>query len=369
MASVRYESILVEQALSREYASELDTVLKGMAGLNDIKPLIREFEKVFAKYIGVKEAVAVNSGSDALKMALLAADVGRGDEVIVPNLTYQAVALAVCYCGAKPVAVDAMKEDLEINPELIEKAISKKTKALIAAHMFGRPCQMDRIKMICQKKNIILIEDVCQAESSRYKGQMLGSFGDMAVFSFSYYKPLSSCGGGGGMVVCSENKSKRIRRWMQDWQDDGELLKTGQRFAPMALMDLIALRVKFFHLKEIIKSRYQAKALYEKKLGGIKGLTIFKDQAQTESVAQNFVICAQSRDLLFDQLIKQGVMAQKAYLPLHRMAALKGIKKKFPVSEWYADTALHLPLHSFMSQDKIEHVVACCQSFLRSQNL
>ncbi len=365
MAAIRYESILVEQALAREYAAEMEHALKGMSGLNDIKPMVRDFENGFARYIGVKNAVAVNSGSDALKMALLAAGVGQGDEVIVPDLTYQAVALAVFYCGAKPVPVDARIDDLQMDPAAVEAAITRKTKAVIAAHMFGRPCDVERIGKLCRGKNIFFIEDVCQAESSRYKDRMLGTFGDMATFSFSYYKPLSSCGGGGGMVVLRDEEGDRIRRWMEDWRNDDELLRTGQRFAPMSFMDLIALRVKMSHLKEIIKSRHKIKALYEHGLSAIEGLTIFKDRPQTESVAQNFVVCCQQRDQLVDLLAAGGVMVQRPYLPLHQMAVFKGIKKeKFPVSEWYFASASHLPLHSFMSQEKARNVVECCRSFL-----
>ena len=120
---------------------------------------------------------AVNSGSDALKMALLAAGVGPGDEVIVPDLTYQAVALAVFYCGGKPVPVDVCRNDLQMDPDAVEKALSKKTKAIVAAHMFGRPCDVERIGKICRDSKIVFIEDVCQAESSRYEDRMLGSFG------------------------------------------------------------------------------------------------------------------------------------------------------------------------------------------------
>jgi len=365
MAEIRYESLLVEQALSREYAAELDRALKSMDGLNDIKPLIRDFEKVFADYIGVKNALAVNSGSDALKMALLAGGVKPGDEVIVPDLTYQAVALAVFYCGAKPVPVDARGDDLQIDAALLKAAITKKTKAVIAAHMFGRPCDIEAIARICRDNKVLFIEDVCQAESSRYQGRMLGSFGDLATFSFSYYKPLSSCGGGGGMVIGNNEKADHIRHWMEDWRNDEELLKTGQRFAPMSFMDLIALRVKFAHLKEIIKSRQKIKELYEDGLGSVSGLTIYKDQYQTESVPQNFVISCSQRDELAEFLTSQGTMVQKPYLPLHQMSVFKGImKNKFPVSESYSKTALHLPLHSFMSQDKAMKVIDQCRSFL-----
>ena len=369
MATIRYESLLVEQALSREYAAEMDRALKSMSGLNDIKPLIRDFEGEFARYIGVKNAVAVNSGSDALKMVLLAAGVGPGDEVIVPDLTYQAVALAVFYCGATPVPVDARIEDLQMDPAGVKAAMTKQTKAVIAAHMFGRPCDVDEIGKLCRDNNIAFIEDVCQAESSRAKGQMLGSFGDMAAFSFSYYKPLSSCGGGGGMVVFNNDERNHIRHWMEDWRNDGELLKLGQRFAPMSLMDLIALRVKFSHLKEIIASRLKIKALYEKGLGSIKELTIFKDRPKTESVAQNFVICCAQRDQLVDFLTARGIMAQKPYLSLHQMSVFKGVKKeKFSVSQWYSANALHLPLHSFMSLEKARDVIECCRDFYRKRS-
>lgn len=369
MAAIRYESVLIEQALAREYAGEMELALKSMGGLNDIKPLIRNFEREFAGYIGVENAIAVNSGSDALKMVLLAAGVGPGDEVIVPDLTYQAVALAVFYCGAKPVPVDAGRDDLEMDPAAVEAAVTKNTKAVIAAHMFGRPCNVVRIGKLCRDKNLVFIEDVCQAESSRSNGRMLGSFGDMATFSFSYYKPLSSCGGGGGMVVFKGHKGERIRHWMEDWRNDDELLKIGQRFAPMAFLDMIALKVKFSHLKEIIKSRHKIKALYEEGLGSVEGLTIFKDLPDTESVAQNFVICCKQRDRLADFLTSQGVMVQRPYLSLHQMAVFKGSRQdKFPVSEWYSAHALHLPLHSFMSPDKARSVIDCCRSFFGGDN-
>ena len=166
------------------------------------------------------------------------------------------------------------------------------------------------------------------------------------------------------MVVCNNDDGNRIRRWMEDWRNDDELLMLGQRFAPMAFLDLIALRVKFSYLKEIIASRHKIKALYEEGLGAIQGLTIFKDRPQTESVAQNFVVCCQQRDQLSDYLAAQGIMVQKPYLPLHQMSAFKEIKKeKFPVSDWYFASALHLPLHSFMRQEKAQQVVEFCSSF------
>ncbi len=365
MPKIRYESVLVEQALAPEYAAQMKAYLRAMQGLNDIKPLIREFERDLAAYIGVKRALAVNSGSDALAMILRAAGVGKGDEVIIPNLTYHAVALAVVYAGATPVLVDADARDLNLDVAQVSRAVTKRTKAVIAAHMFGRPCALDALQEICRRKGLVLIEDVCQAESSTYNGKMLGSFGAFAAFSFSYYKPLSSCGGGGGMVVCNEAAYQRIGRWMDDWRNDPGLLKLGQRFAPMSFMDLVALRVKFTHLKKIVASRKKIKMLYEKELGCIKGLQIFTDPAGADSVPQNFVVCCDRRDACVDFLADNGIVVQKPYMPLHLMSAHGYVARgKYPVSDAYYRRALHLPIHSFMSQDKALRVVEGCRKFM-----
>ena len=361
---IRYESVWVEQILAPFYASEMQKVLSSMKGLNDIKSLIQDFENLFARYIGVRYAVAVNSGSDALKLALMLSGIGRGDEVIIPSLTYQAVALAVCYCGAQPILVDASRDDLQIDPEGICRAMTSRTRAVVAAHMFGRPCDVLRIKKICQDHNVIFIEDVCQAESSQAYGKRLGCFGDMAVFSFSYYKPLSSCGGGGGMIVSNDEKIHQVRYWMEDWRDDAFLVKLGQRFAPLSFMDLVALRVKFKCLKRILESRLKIKQLYEEQLRQLDAATIFRDKPATESIPQNFVVCSNKKEDLETFLTHQDVMVQKPYTPIHHMKiGSKGGLGSFPVSDWYFNTAIHLPLYSFMPVDKAKKVVQCCQAF------
>ncbi|MEI8011206.1 MAG: DegT/DnrJ/EryC1/StrS family aminotransferase [Candidatus Omnitrophota bacterium] len=368
MSKIRYESILIEQAFAPEYGNKLNEYLQQMGGLNDIKPLVHAFERDFAAYIGVKYAMAVNSGSDALAMILRAVGVGRGDEVIVPDLTYHAVALAVIYCGAKPVFVDVNADDLLLNVNGVVLAVTGRTKAIIAAHMFGRACDMEALQKLCQKKGIVLVEDVCQAESSTLNGRMLGSFGDFGAFSFSYYKPLSSCGGGGGMVVFNDEKYRSIARWMEDWRDDVALLKLGQRFAPMAFMDLVALRVKFSHLKRIIAARKSVKGLYEKALSKMPALEIFKDRTGVDSVPQNFVVCSDRRDALMDFLSANEIVAQKPYKPLHAMAAYrKFLRGEFPVSERYYQRALHLPVYSFMSKEKVIRVVDVCRKFFKSE--
>ncbi|NTV30055.1 MAG: DegT/DnrJ/EryC1/StrS family aminotransferase [Candidatus Omnitrophica bacterium] len=366
MKQIRYESTLVEQALAPEYAATLKAYLEKAHGLNDIKPLVREFERDFAAYIGVKHAIAVNSGSDALAMILRAIGIKKGDEVVIPSLTYHAVALAVVYAGGRPVLVDASRNDLNLDVEQVARAVTKRTRAIIAAHMFGRPCDVVALKELCCKKKLVLIEDVCQAESSSLDGRKLGSFGDLAAFSFSYYKPLSSCGGGGGMVVFNNEKYLPIAGWMDDWRDDPALLKLGQRFAPLYFMDLLSLRVKFAHLAKIIEARLKVKDLYEKTLAKLNDIKSFKDKAGAVSVPQNFVIYCERRDQLLEFLRANGVSAQKPYKPLHLMSSFKTrSSKRFPVSDEYYRRALHLPLYSFMSADKATIVVSLCKEFLR----
>ena len=166
------------------------------------------------------------------------------------------------------------------------------------------------------------------------------------------------------MIVFNDDKFNRIRSWMEDWRNEEDLLKLGQRFAPMPFMDLMALKVKFNHLKKIISARQQIKTLYEKELSTIKGLVIFKDRPGVESVAQNFVVFSQHRDQLADFLFSKGIMVQKPYVPLHQMKVYKEIKKdRFEVSERYFRQALHLPLYSFMPLEKARYVIECCRSF------
>ncbi|MBF0485629.1 MAG: DegT/DnrJ/EryC1/StrS family aminotransferase [Candidatus Omnitrophica bacterium] len=370
MQQVRYECALVEQVLAKEYAATMEDYLKRMRGLNDIKPFIGEFEKDFANYIGVRHAIAVNSGSDALQMILKALGIKKGDEVIIPDLTYQAVALAVVYCGARPVLVDVRKTDLTMDVAAVKRVLTKKTKAIVAAHMFGRACDLVELQSLCRRQGIKLVEDVCQAESSCLNGKMLGSFGDFSAFSFSYYKPLSSCGGGGGMILFNDSKYACMAGWMDNWRDDPELLTVGQRFSPLYFMDLVALRVKFKHLAKIIESRKRIKALYEQELMKVPGLRIFQDRAGTDSVPQNFVVLCDARDNFFKFLSVHGIMAQKPYIPLHAMDAYQRFSKgRFLVSREYLATALHLPLYSFMGEDKARHVIDICRKFFLKQRV
>lgn len=364
---IRYDDMRIDRLLVKEYQKQLEIDLKRIKGLNDIDILLKEFEDIFANYIGTKYAIAVNSGTDALQLSLLSLGIGEGDSVIIPNLTYPAVPLSILYVQAEPIIVEIKEEDLEIDENLIEKNIKKNTKAIIAVHMFARPCNLEKILDIARKYNLYVIEDCCQSESSEYKGKKLGSFGDLSCFSFSYYKPLSSCGGGGGMVCFNDEKYKKILDYTKIWKDDWCLFNAKKRFARMYLLDLISIKVKFKYLKEIIKSRLRIKNIYEKALGDIKGIKIFKDNKDSISVPQNFVIFSKKRDELGRYLEKKGIIWQRPYCPLNLMKIFKSfsLNEKFNNSENYFSNSLHLPLTSFMELNEAEYIIDIIRNFYK----
>lgn len=363
---VRYDDMRIDRLLLKEYQSQVELDLKRITGLNDIDILLAEFERIFAGYIGTQYAIAVNSGTDALQLILLALGIGKGDSVIIPDVTYPAVPLSIIYSGAEPVFADIKDDDLQVNEAMVERFIKKNTKAIIAVHMFGRACNIDAILKIAKKHGLFVIEDVCQAESSEYNGRMLGSFADLSAFSFSYYKPLSSCGGGGGMICFNDEQYKRILNYTRVWQDSDELLSAGKRFTRMYLLDLITIKVKFKYLREIIKSRMKIKKIYEEQLSGLKGIRIFSDAENTVSVPQNFVIFSDKKEAVGKILEENRVIWQRPYTPLHLIKNFARFAVcRFPNSERYWKESIGLPLFSFMKTEECLQIVDILKGIIK----
>lgn len=360
----RYEDMRADRLLLNEFQNQMKADFMRVQGQNDIELLLSEFEKTFAAYIGTRHAIAVNSGSDALQLSLKALGIGKGDEIIIPNVSYPAVPLSILYNQATPVFVDIKREDLQINEALIKKAITKKTKAIICAHMFAKPCAIDNIQKLAGEFRLATIEDCCQAESSEYHGKKLGSFGDLSCFSFSYYKPLSSCGGGGGMVCFNDGKYERVRDYTKVWQDDDALLDIDKRYARMYFLDLVAIKAKFKYLKQIIRTRIKTRELYENKLSRNKDIRFLKDAPGSLSIPQNFVIFSKYRDSLGRWLNKNGIVWQKPYIPFHLMRIYNRFADlEYPQSEQYFRQAIHLPLFSFMKSEEVKFVAGVVNRF------
>jgi len=170
----------------------------------------KDFEAEFAAYCGVQFGVGVNSGTDALYLALTALDVDVGDEVIIPDFTFIATALCISYTGAKPVFVDIEEETYNIDPQKLKEAITDKTKAVIPVHLYGQPANMDEITAIAQKRNVAVVEDAAQSHGATYKGRSIGSLGDIACFSFYPTKGLGAFGDGGMIVTDKEDIYEKL---------------------------------------------------------------------------------------------------------------------------------------------------------------
>jgi len=357
----------VDKILLGNYSEELASIVGRSKGLDDINEYRKQFEQDFAKYIGTRHALAVNSGTDAIQLALLSLNIGKGDSVIVPDLTYVSTALTVKYAGAEPIIIDVKNTDLTLNEDLVAKHIRKDTKAIIAVHMFGTPCAMNSLNRIARKFNLYIIEDACQAIGSTYAGRRVGSLSDIAAFSFSYYKPLSSLAGNGGMITFENNAyQKKINNYLNLWKIDPCLLQLDRKFNRISLSDIATTKVKFKILRNIISSREKIKILYEKNLSKIKSIKVFKDPAKTSSVKENYPVFFQERDRLRSFLLKNCIKTDLPYTPLHLLEIFKDHvqhKDDFPVSEAYFNHGIHLPLYSFMPEEDCYAVINAIQHF------
>lgn len=369
---IRLENNRVDKVFLGEYLKEIKQVVSRLEGLDDLNAYRLHFEKEFARFIGSRHAVAVNSGTDALQLILLALGIGPGDTVIVPDVTYISTALVVKYVGAEPIFVDVKKSDLTIDEGAIEKRIQENTKAIMAVHMFGMPCAMERLRTIAARRRLFLVEDACQALGSASFKKNVGSFGDLAAFSFSYYKPMSSLAGNGGMIAFGQDRyGSKIHNYLNLWKTDASVLDLGRKFNKISLTDLATAKVKFKYMKQVAASREKIKQCYERGLSGVKEIKIFSDPKGISSVRENYPILTEKRDKLFAYLSKKGIKTDLPYVPLHlcKMFQASGLSRgNFPVAERYYKHALHLPLYTFMKEEECRRVVETIGAFFGRSN-
>src|SRR5271169_6627095 len=205
------------KALHRPIESELsEAIARVMRNVSFVQgPEVKAFEDAFAKYLGVRHCVAVNSGTAALHLTLLGLGIGPGDEVITVSHTFIATSEAISAVGARPVFVDVDPVSYCMDPALVEKAITKHTRAILPVHLYGNVADMDALQEIARRHNLLLIEDACQAHGAQYKGRMAGTFGIAGCYSFYPGKNLGACGEGGAMVTNDEALAKKIRMWRE----------------------------------------------------------------------------------------------------------------------------------------------------------
>ncbi len=349
-------------------------ILKGLSEIFDLGyiglgPKTGEFEKKFAKYIGTKYAVALNSATAALHLSSLALGIKKGDEVIVPAMTFVSTGLASLYCGAEPVFADIEEDTLCIDPKDIEKKISKKTKAIIVVHYGGHACKMDEILKLAKKHKLYVIEDVAHACGAKYKGEKLGSFGVMGCFSFHAVKNLAT--GDGGMITTNNPKlyKKLLRlRWVginkDTWSRSGSK-KYSWRYSVDELgfkchmNDITAViglaQLKVVNKHNLIRRSYAKK--YSQAFQDLKWLKTPVEKDYAYSSCHNYVIKTEKRDELNKYLALKGISTGVHYEPISHYKVFGKPKTNLPITEKVWKKLLTLPLYPDLSEKDFKKIV------------
>ncbi|VAX37982.1 Aminotransferase, DegT/DnrJ/EryC1/StrS family [hydrothermal vent metagenome] len=325
----------------------------------------KNFENDFAKYCDAQYGIGVNSGTDALYLALGTQGIGLGDEVILPTFTFIATALCISYTGAKPVFVDVEEHTYNIDPQKFKEAITEKTKAIILVHLYGQPANMDEINAIAKENNITVIEDACQAHGSNYKGKRVGSLGDIACFSFYPTKSLGAFGDGGMIVTNSKvvcEKAVMLRDYGRESRYDHTIKGFNSR---LDTIQAVILAAKLKHLDGWNKLRNENAAYYAELLKDVDGVYTPTIQEDRGHVFQTYAIRLPGghRDEILEKMKEKGVGVLIHYpIPLHLQTAYKdsGHKKgDFPVAEKLSDEVLSLPMFPHMQKEQMDYV---CES-------
>ncbi len=322
-------------------------------------PQIAALEEEFAGYCGARYGVAVNSGTSALHLALLAAGIEPGDEVITVPFTFYATVAAIGYVGATPVYVDIHPATFNIDPAKIEAAITERTRAILLVHLYGQCADMDPILDIARRHRLIVIEDAAQAHGAEYRGRRAGSMGDIGCFSFYPTKNLGAAGEG-GMLTTNNPEYARTAALLRSWGEE-------QRYRPrlkgfnyrLPSIQAAVLRVKLRRLEQWIEARRDRAAEYDRWLER-SGVTRPQAIAHGRHVYCLYTIRAADRDGLQRGLEAAGIQTAVHYpLPIHLMPAYADPRYKagdFPVAEACAKTVLSLPLHAHLSPREVEEV-------------
>lgn len=352
-------------SIKSEISQAIQTTLENSSFI--LGPLTEEFERNFASYCNSKYCVGVNSGTAALHLALLALGIKKGDEVItVPN-TFFATAEAISHTGARPVFIDIEEESYNMNPELIEEKITSKTKAIIPVHLYGNPCDMDKINIIAKKHNLKVIEDSCQSHGAEYKGKKV-PISDTAVFSFYPAKNLGSLGEAGAIVTNNEeiaNKCKLLRAHGENPKNIHTLVGYNYR---MNGIQAAVLNVKLKYLESWNQERIEKAKFYSDLLKDSGKITIPKVSEYNKHVFHLYVIRHKERDKLREFLkqkdIDTGIHYEK---PIHLQQAYFFLGYKpgsLPVAEKVMKEILSLPIYPTITSEQIIYVADSIKEFV-----
>lgn len=342
--------------------SEINAAIQEVIDANAFAggPFVTKFEEDFAKFCDAKYSIGVGNGTDALWFILLALGVGPGDEVITTPSTFMATAEAISFCGAKPVFVDIEESTYNLDPEKIEKAITKKTKAIMPVHLFGQCADMDPIMEVARKHGLPVVEDACQAHGAEYKGRKAGSLGIAAAFSFYPGKNLGAMGEAGGITT----NDAKLREAMMTLRDHGQAKKYHHTMIGWnGRMDGIqgaVLRIKLKHLAQGNEQRRKNAERYHELLGHTAGLVLPKAAKDRKHVYHIYAVRVKDRDAKLKRLNERGISCGIHYpIPVHLQEAYRFLgfgRGSFPVAERCADEFLSLPMFPELNEEQIQAV-------------
>jgi dTDP-4-amino-4,6-dideoxygalactose transaminase len=333
-------------------------------------PDVAHFEKEFARYCGAEHCVGFNSGTSALHVALLLLDIGRDDEVITTPCTFVATSWAISYVGAKPVYVDIDDATFNLDPKLVERAITPRTKAIMPVHLYGHPADLDPLLAICRKHNLPLVEDAAQAHGAKYKGKLVGTFGALSEFSFYPGKNLGAYGEGGALVTNNAAFAARARALRehgstQRYYHD----EVGFNYRMEGIQGAV-LGVKLKHLDTWTRERRRVAHRYHQLLADTP-LQLPHEADFAESAWHLYVVRHPRRDELKKHLEANHVGCALHYpLPLHLQKAYAHLGHKegdFPVAEKAARECLSLPIYPELTDGQAERVAQVTREFFKKE--
>lgn len=323
---------------------------------------IINFEKLFSKFCGAKYGIAVSNGTAALHLLLVAAEIGPGDEVIVPAMTFVATANAAVYTGAKPVFVDSETETWNIDPEKIKEKINRKTRAIIPVHLYGHPAAMNEILKIARKYNLLVFEDAAEAHGAKYRGRRVGTFGKASSFSFFGNKVITT--GEGGFVATNDKEFAEKVRTLRDHGARGNrkyrnpVLGFNYRMTNIqAALGLAQLK----RINKIIARKREIAALYAEYLNPlVPRITLHPEADWAKSIFWMYSILVykngkQDRNFLIDKLKKHGIETRPFFYPLHKIGRFKA-DARLPVAELLSKTGLNLPSSPLLKDEQIKFI-------------
>lgn len=324
------------------------------------------FEQEFAKYIGVKQAATVCNGTVALHLALITLGIGPDDEVIVPTLTYIAAVNAIAYTGAIPVFVDSVYDTWQMDPIDVKRKITQRTKAVLAVHLYGHPCDLDELNKVCVENTLFLIEDCAEAFGSKYKGKYVGGFGDISTFSFFGNKTITT--GEGGMVVTNNEtlhdravhyKGQGLAKHRQYWHD-----VIGYNYRMTNICAALGL-AQLEQADEFIERKKAIASFYRDELKD----TYYEFHKQHEDIEHSYWMCSllvdkpETRDRMMNFLALNGIETRPIFYPVHTMPMYALKYQKHTVAEDIGWRGINIPSYPSLSEEQLEFIVKTIKSF------